>query len=134
MLPLGFILAVCWVPGWTGGAIPTGWVVLSATLPFLLKPIRFNQSCFWGLCFLAYTALSLLWTIEPKLGLGWLWQYLILAMAFWYGSQEENLEPLFTGLGFGLLVSLVILTFQWGGWEQVPSIGLPAGLFFNHTT
>lgn len=132
---LGFILSIVWVPGWTGGAIPTGWIVLSAVLPFLLKPIEMNSSHWLGLSFLIFAGLGLLWTPYPLEGIQSVWQLVIFAMAFWFGSQEENLEPLFFGLGLGLIcINLPIAIAQHFGWQGVGFVFRPAGLFFNPIT
>lgn len=129
----GFVLAVCFIPAWTGAAIPTGWVFLSCTLPLILwRNARWQDAYLLGLLFLGYVGLSLLWTPVPIQGIGDLWLLGVLAGAFLWGAQGTQATSVYQGLaaGVGVSTALAIPQLYWD-WQGVFQFWKPAGLFVN---
>lgn len=132
MILFGFILAVCFVPGWTGFSVLTGWIVLSLALPFLLWGRAKLGAAHWlGLAFIAYAAASLFWTLIPAQGIGDLWMLALLGGCFVLGSVLNDPRSLWLGLSLGFGVSTAIAIAQWFGWDGVYRSQLPAGLFVS---
>jgi hypothetical protein len=124
---LGFLLVTCYVPGWTGYGIPTGWIVLSVVLPLILRKemLRWNP-------FLIYACISLAWAPVFVQGVYDLWTLAILSGAFYLGSSDIEPKRLYIGMAVGLSVSTGIAVFQALGWHQILyQESLPAGLFVN---
>jgi hypothetical protein len=137
MLALSILLPVAYIPGVTGAVIATGWAVLSAGLPLvtwrgeakLASPLPLAL----GLLFALYAINSLTWVDNPDTALSTLWQYALMAGAFYAGAQLPNLRLVAIGLaiGFGassLLAILQALGFDWII-EYIPC--RPSGLMFN---
>lgn len=132
MLALGLALSLAYIPGITGNALPTGWAVLSLTLPLTLWiPAQTTVFHWAGAAFLVYAALSALWTPEPWDAVWRLWQFAILALAFRLGSTNINLLCLWQGLALGLTVSSAVAIAQAIGYEPLPHATPTPGLFFN---
>lgn len=128
MFLYGFILAICYIPGVTGFALPTGWLVLSMTLPFILR--REMIRCLNP--FLLWTILGLAWTMIWQQGVYDLWKLTLLSGVFVLGQTRSDVTPLLCGMAAGLLVSTVVAIFQLMGYHPLPSIYIPpSGLFFN---
>lgn len=127
MFLYGFILAVCYIPGVTGFALPTGWLVLSATLPFILR--RDLLRCLNP--FLLWATLGLGWTMIWQQGVYDVWKLALLSGVFVL-AQTRDTSQLLRGMALGLGVSTVVAMFQLLGYHPLPSIyAPPAGLFFN---
>jgi hypothetical protein len=128
MTIFGFILSTCYIPGWTGYAIPTGWLFLSATLPLILRREMwkiFNP-------FFLYVCLSMTWSMVFVQGVYDLWRLAILSGAFLLGQLRVEARSLYIGMGMGLLISTIIAIFQALGWHDFTEIySRPAGLFVN---
>lgn len=138
MLPLGLLLTLSFIPGWTSASIPTQWAVLSAVLPCTLwHRGAFGPGHWLGLTSLLYAAASVLWSPTYLDGLNGLWHTSILALSFWLGATTYQFERLFKGLALGLGVSSAAALAQYLGWTAIPTsdpeFGHPAGLFFNST-
>jgi hypothetical protein len=136
MFILGFIVAVCYVPGYTGAFVPTQWVVLSAVLPFFLRERGQVGPIHWlGLATFAYAILSFAWSASPPdAGFG-LWVMAIWFLSFHLGTTEVDLGDLFSGLAAGLAVSSLVAVFQYLGYHPILEAyySTPPGLLFNPT-
>lgn len=134
MFWLGLLLAVCYVPGYTGASVPTQWAVLSMVLPLGLWRVStygIGHKLFFG--FSVYATLSALWSINPYAYVWGMWFVFIWALAFHWGSLVEDLQPMWKGLGVGLSVSTAVAIAQALEFTpvQVADTHLPAGLLFN---
>ncbi len=134
MFWLGLIVAVCFVPGYTGAIIPTQWAVFSILLPLglwrsgVLGPIGLL-----GPVVFAFAALSITWAPNPwDAGFG-LWLMCLWALAMWFGTTVNDFRPLWRGLAVGLTVSSVVAIFQRCGFSPVLSVGDTgaSGLLYN---
>lgn len=135
MMWLSLLVSVAFMPGITGASIPTGWAAMSFTLPWvMLKDVKMTPFHYLGLAFLAYTTASLAWTNSPLDGIGELWHWALLALAFMLGSRLELLGPFWKGLALGCGVSSVVAVAQWFGWDGVANLDWAkwAGLFYNN--
>ena len=132
LFTLGLLVSIIYIPGYIGWAIPPQWALLSVLLiPVLWLPARVPWT---GTAFLASAALSLLWSTSWQDGIFVLWQISILALAFRLGAASPSLHRLWLGLFTGLLISTVIATAQYWGFEPFltnPESVEPSGLFFN---
>lgn len=133
MTTFGFLLATCFIPAWTGAAIPTGWVLLSCTLPFLLwRRVELSYEHALGAAFLGYVALSLIWAPVREQGIWDLWNLSILAAAFVFGAVQANSSKLYTGLAIGVGISTIFAIAQlYWDWQGLFQFYRPAGLFVN---
>lgn len=133
MAIFGFALATIFVPGWTGAAIPTGWVLLSIALPLMLwNKARWHYEHTLGVAFLAHAGLSTLWTPVPLQGIGSLWLLSILTGAFLFGSIHQQFAPLYRGLAIGVAISTALAIPQlYFDWQGIYQFWRPAGLFIN---
>jgi hypothetical protein len=129
---LGFLLTTCYIPGWTGYTIPTGWILLSVTLPFILRRE------IWKLAnpFFLWACLSMMWTMVFVQGVYGLWVIAILSTSFILGQMPINPRRLWIGLSLGLSVSSVLALVQ--AWTDSGILytaegqySAPAGLFVN---
>lgn len=136
MFWLGLIVAVCYVPGYTGAFLPTQWAVLSIILPLgLWRSGVFGLGHWIGLGVLGWSALSILWAPNSLDAANGLWFLSILAGAFWLGSTIDP-APVFRGLAVGLTISSAVAIAQSLGYHPVEiaaSPTYPAGLLFNST-
>lgn len=116
LLLLGFLVAVVYVPGWSGAAIPTGYTFLMIVISLLLiyANIRITSAHLYGSLFLLYAFVSLLWA--PYFNISFftlLYQIVLLGLIFCYGSSLDDLRPIIKGLALGLGVSAVVCLLQW---------------------
>lgn len=130
---LGFLLAVCCIPGWNSFAVQTGWVVLSFALPFLLvRRLDLGPAHWLGLGFLSFAVISLAWTPLWEQGIWALWLLAVASGGFILGSSELDFKRLYVGLAWGIGISLNIAIFQYLGWNRLPQYGGGlVGLFVN---
>lgn len=129
---LGFILATCFVPGYTGASIPTQWVVLSVLLlPSLWKDGWFHSFCKLGLVFCAYAVGTVVDAQSKYTSVLGLWYVAIWALAFWWGNTRPYLAPLWKGLALGLGVSSAVAIAQTLGYHPVESADGATGLLYN---
>ena len=128
----GFLLAVCFNPYIYTAATNPRWAFLAISLPVMIwvsSPNHFTLNHLLGLIFLAWSALSLLWTANLPDGASSLIQLSIAAMAFVLGARSASLKPILGGLALGLTVSSLIVLFQINA-SQIISTKIE-GLFGN---
>ncbi len=132
MIALGLFLSVASVPGWTMVSIPAGWAAASLTLPWF-QWRNFGHLHWLYVAFLAYAAVSLLWTPVPWEGGFRLWQVALWGLAFCLGASLESIRPLVKGLAIGCAISSAIAVMQWLGFQPVLfySTSESSGLFYN---
>ncbi len=137
MLALSFLMPIAYIPNVTGAAIATGWAVLSCGLPCVTwrEGAKLSSPVFplLGMAFLLYAAWSLDWADNPWTGLSTIWQYALLAGAFYAGTQLTSLRTVAIGLAIGFGISSLLSIPQALGldWiiEYIPC--RPSGLMFN---
>ena len=131
---LGFLLTALYVPGISGAATTPRWALLAIALPLLLwnKPNKLTIIHLLGLMFVAWSALSLLWTSNQLDGIGELIKVMILAQVFAYGSVLDDIIPIFLGMASGLLLSsaIAVAEIAWPGIVLTTTVA-PSGLFIN---
>lgn len=133
MFWLGLLLAVCYVPGYTGASIPTQWAVLSVLLPLSLwsGSATLGHKLFFVFGLLA--CFSTLWALNPFTSVWGLWFVFIWGLSYHLGTTVSDLRGLWQGLAVGLIPSAHIAGLQMVGESPVlvQDINHPAGLFFN---
>ncbi len=119
MILLGLFLALASIPGYTSVAIPAGWAALSVALPIAAwKPGVLSWAHAAMGLFLLYVFASLAWSVEPLDGVYRLWQFSLIAGAFWLGTVREPRQILI-GLAVGYMISSVLAFGQWFGIDFV---------------
>lgn len=133
MFWLGLLLTVCFIPGYVGASIPTQWAVLSIILPLgLWKVAPYNPLHKLLFGFIAYAAISGIWSIQWQSWVWGLWVATLWVLAFHWGTLTTDLRPLWKGVACGLGVSTVIAITQALGYTPVQAADDQyAGLFFN---
>lgn len=135
MFLLGLIVAICFVPGYTGATIPTQWAVLSIALPLSLWRRGESTSLHkLGLVFVAYALILTLRSPNHYTAVLGVWYVLIWALSFRLGSCLFDLNALWHGLASGVSISCIVAIFQALGYH--PVLTAPeqiAGLYFNST-
>lgn len=134
MFWLGLLLAVCYVPGYTGASIPTQWVVLSIILPlglWRIGPMTLGHKLFCLV--IGYAVLSLAWTHNDYAAIWGLWLLFIWALSYNLGTLLDGLRQLWQGCGFGLCVSTAIAVAQTLGYNfiETADVNRASALFFN---
>lgn len=129
MIALGFGALAAYVPLWTGAAINTGWVFLSALLPWFL--LQWTRAHTWLSLFALYAVLSFLWTPDRLSGIESGWHLFVIGCAFLVGTRLKNLRAVAIGALAALLISDVVAGFQFAGLKIVYFYDRPAGLFVN---
>jgi hypothetical protein len=131
MFLLGLLLPICYIPGYTGAAIPTQWALVGVALLPSLWHGRMTAYHWLGSIFLAYACASQFWSLDYGYGV---WLAVLWALAFWWGGTQSSLLPLWQGLAWGLALNVPIALAQSYGWQGIPSMyGGAAGLLFNST-
>ncbi len=137
MLLLSFLIPIAYIPGVTGAAIATGWAVLSAGLPIVTWREGAKQSSpvfiLAGMAFAAYVYASFDWVDNSWTGISTLWHYVILAGAFYAGTQLVDLRKVAIGLALGFGISSLLTLIQVLGFDWIIEYirCRPSGLTFN---
>lgn len=137
MLLLSFLIPIAYIPGITGAALATGWAVMSVGLPVVTwregSKMASPVPLLCGLAFGLYVLNSFAWVDNPETGLSTVWQYALMAGAFYAGTQLLNLRKVTIGLALGFGISSLLAVGQLLGldWiiEYIPC--RPSGLMFN---
>lgn len=134
MFWLGLLLAVCYVPGYTGASVPTQWAVLSILLPLGLWRVSFygtGHRLLFG--FVLYALLGALWSLNLYTWVWGMWLCFIWALAYHWGTLCADLRGLWKGLAVGLSVSTAIALAQALDFRPVEANDpyQYSGLFFN---
>lgn len=107
------------------------WILLSAALPFFLKG-GWSRGHTIGAAFLVWCCLSLFWAPTHD-AIYRLWQFTILALAFYVGTGLERAQFRYCVIAFGagVVVSVPLMFAQMFGFDWVNQTVPPAGLFMN---
>lgn len=123
-----FMLTVVQVPRLTSSVVLTGWAWLTILLPFMVGRVQMRLPHWLGVAFVLYAAVSVM--RSPSGGEA-LWHLGVIAGCFCLGSSLTTLRPVWVGLALGLTVSSLIAAAQSMGWQGIPQVHPPAGLFVN---
>lgn len=129
----GFLLSIAFDPYIYTGATDPRWALLAVSLPILIafsSPNNFTLAHLFGVLFLAWASLTLIWTANLWDGLGQTTQLLILGLAIVYGSRLTSLEPFVKGAALGITVSSALLLIPILRFDSLVS-NYPHGLFGN---
>ena len=137
MLLLSFLIPIAYIPGVTGAALATGWAAMSIGLPIVTwrggATLASPLIPLLAIAFFTYVVTSLSWVDNPDTALSTLWQYALMAGAFYAGTQQDNLRNISIGLALGFGTSSILSIGQAFGldWiiQYVPC--RPSGLMFN---
>lgn len=138
---LGLVVALAFWPGLVGAGFAPRWSALAVGAPFCLlwaegrdehaPDGRQGLLLLLVLVLLSGASASLLWTPDPLTGLNELAHLLILATVFYLGVAAEDLAPAWDGLALGVTGSAALAVAQVLGWEGLPQVAVPGGLFVN---
>jgi hypothetical protein len=127
---LGLILPLIYIPATIGGAIQTGWILLSLTLPALLC-FRTIEWTWVHILLLAFFGYALVTFSIPVQGLFGLWLLSLAGMSIFLGSTLSDLRPLYAGLAIGMGLNGALCVAQWLGYTGIFQAVAPSGLFVN---
>lgn len=112
-----FLVAIAFVPGWSGAATSPRWAVMAVSAFFIP---------WFALPLVAF----IFWRVGVDLGMHW--ALLIGAFAWGWRTDAETLDRVVLAFGAGIVLSAALAVAQWGwGFAGVPQAGAPAGLFVN---
>lgn len=144
-----FVLSIAFVPYISDAATAPRWALLAILVPVacaylgsLDRPPKLAPLPLWlGGLFLAWAAVSALWTHGPYEAVRDAGELAILAGLFWVGGSLSSLKPIFVGLGFGMALNSAIVVAQ-TSWVPaalslpptwpIPEIASPGGLFLSN--
>lgn len=130
---LAFLLSIMFIPGLPSAATAPRWSLLALVVPFMWyrHPGPFTIGHLLGLIFLAWCALTLVWSFDPMEGVQHIGKFVLLGLLFCVGAGLRDLRSVYIGAALGVGVNSVLIVLQYYGWDKVPQIVEPAGLFFN---
>jgi hypothetical protein len=128
-----FLVGVVVWPWFIGFATTPRWAVLSVAVPLMCVNLRVRPTVghVFGGAFLAWTTLSLAWSINFADGVNELWKWMLLAGAFCVGAETDDLAGFWRGVGLAVAVCAAVVVAQLLGYSFVPQMAPPAGLFGN---
>jgi O-antigen ligase len=114
-------------------------------LPLLLlgRPVKWRLELFLLIGFLAWCALSLLWSVSWLDGIDRLWQFVLFVVAFAVATTltKRQFGFVILGAGLGMLVNTIIVIAQFTSSlgltaflpyiSEIAQVNVPAGLFLN---
>lgn len=120
---LGAGVTLVYIPNLTGSAVLTGWPFLAAFFAVFLPWRRIATSAslptWLGLGFLAWAGLSLAWTENIYDGIGQLAIWILLAMAYCYGSSQALSTPVYSGFAVGVSLCVAVAVLQELGYDPI---------------
>ncbi len=129
-----FVMAAYW-PGIIGAPTTPRWIALSvgcSLLLFLADRITVTAAHVAGLIFIAWCALTLLWSADVDEGVWQLLQIVGIVAAFALGSATVSLRGIYAGCAVGIAASSVIVIAQHLGlFAALPHYYYFGGLFYN---
>jgi hypothetical protein len=126
------LIAVAFVPWWSGSAISLRWILIAlGSTVALWLPIKARAEHWVGGAFLIFAAVSLAWSDGPYDGINELAKLCFLAGIFLIGQNFTSIRSVYIGLALGFAVNSAIVIAQWYGLQWVPQIVAPSGLFGN---
>ena len=137
MFWLSILVPNAYIPSVTGYALATGWAAMAIGLPIVTwKGVATLASPFFPLTAIAfgtYACTSLTWVDNPDTALSTLWQYTLLAGAFYAGTQLSSLRVVAIGLAIGFGISSLLSTLQALGLDAITEYipCRPSGLMYN---
>lgn len=132
MSALAFLVSIMFIPGLPSAATTPRWALMSLVVPFFwyFTPSRWTVGHLLGAMFLAWCSITLLWTFNGYDGVHQVWKFVLLGMLFCIGAARD-LRPVYIGVAFGMTLNSGVVIAQFLGWDNLPQIIVPGGLFFN---
>lgn len=130
---VAFITSILFIPGLPSAATVPRWSFLAVCIPFIWQrhPGRITAGHLLGALFLGWCALSLAWTFEPLEGIQHLGKFALLGLIFCAGAGYGDLRKVYIAAALGVGVNSAVVVAQVYGWEALPQVVWPGGLFFN---
>jgi hypothetical protein len=128
-----FLVAILILPGIPELATAPRWCLLAAVVPFVwyFNPGSRTRGHALGFLFLAWCALSLVWTFNFYDGLLQAGKFVLLGLLFCVGAARRDLNAVWVAAALGAGVNSAIMIAQTLGWDGLPQVTLPAGTFYN---
>lgn len=135
MSALGFIVATAFWPGILSSAVAPRWVAVAILPPLLcrldLAAIR-PAFAFGLLVWVAYAALSVVWSVDKLTAGNEVFHLLFLVSVALMAAGAEDISGLLLGFSIGVSLSGILAAVQFfAGWSPVEQTIGPAGLFLN---
>ena len=98
------------------------WILLSVMAPFLFafgKPHGGGTAAMWGLLWLTWASVTMLWGAPWLDGFAELWRWVVLALLFVVGSRLTSREFTWSAWAFalGVAINIPFALAQMGGWN-----------------
>ncbi len=128
---LAFLTTILFIPGIPNPATVPRWALLMLVVPVLWyrHPNRVTFGHLIGACFLAWAALSLIWTFNLYDGVRGAMLFGLLALIFC--AAPQSLRLVYAWMAVALAINSAIVVAQFFGWHGISQGVPPAGLFFN---
>lgn len=111
---VAFVVCVAFIPAMFGAATAPRWAVIAVSFYWLdWWCLPFIGWCFYKLDFNSAVQIS------------------VLCAAFCWGRRLDDLRPVIAAMSVGLLINGLIALPQYLGWDAIPQMSTPAGLFVN---
>src|ERR1019366_2532832 len=130
-----FLVVVAYVPFIAGSATTPRWAIMAigaALLTAYRPPTKITTAHALLFSFLAWCAVSLLWSPVTYDALDALIKFAIFAMLFCAGFRFTSIRPFFIGSAAAIAINGIVMLAQQFGWDGYGIYGRGgAGLFWN---
>lgn len=128
-----FILPLSALPGLLSAATVPRWAVLAVFVPMMLWSVDVSKvpGKFLLLWIFSFAAISLLWVEVPLDGQAGLWQLALLLATFCIGTAAGKIERALVLMALSVAVTLPLVLLQLLGYDGIPQVAPPGGLFLN---
>ncbi len=131
MPALAFFTTILFIPGLPNAATVPRWALLFLIAPILWykRPNPVTGGHILGACFIGWAVLSLMWTFNLYDGTR---SALILGLlALVFCAAPLSLRRVYGAMAIGLAINSGFVIAQSFGWDGVPQMAAPSGLFIN---
>ncbi len=131
LMVLGFAVAAAFVPGFVDAGGAPRWAAMAIGVPCCLFMLPHRSVSPWCFAWLPAAAITVAWAPDRLHALDELVHLAILAASFYLGACALSLGPLWRGVAAGLALNAAVALAQARGWNEIPQVGVPGGLFVN---
>lgn len=130
----GFVFIVLFWPGIASAATTPRWAFLAIVCPatlLFMRSFKITTPHILLLIYLAWATIGLAWSpILEEAGAEWS-RLVIFVCLFWIGAELKSLREILIGAALSLVINSAITIAQVYGWQEIPQLGPPGGLFMN---
>lgn len=131
----GFLVSVAYWPGIQPAAWLPRWGIIMLGLALFIPSLRTLdwRIAILGVSGVGWAAITLRWAPSVLTGVGdFIWLVALMGTMFVSANlRMKQVEHILVGFAYGIVLSALFAVAQLAGWEGLPQIGNPSGLFFN---